>query len=282
MSDQRSSAHASPPSKPPIVWLWSWCVAKIKRTFHERRTKKENESSQDRSSRRTATATVWIAIFAVVAAIVGVSQAIVGNRQLIAMQGQLDTMAADQRPWIKPVFQIIGLKFTDSGDAEITYLSNFKNVGKSPAQNIKSRIVVTVMTKKTAIQSVNEEMEQCRLAAKDSASVEGIMPGIFLFPGEEAPELIGGRGAGRAYVSTAEFSKGWPAPKSLVFKLIGCFDYLFSKESRRRGQTGFAYIISRKATDGSGHLMGFLPSIGDIPIDQIFFAPDPFSGGFIN
>jgi hypothetical protein len=280
LGDQEGGESAGAPRNRPIIPLLPWCVAKIKIKLYERRSKREKETSQDRSSRRTANATIWIAIFAVVAALVGISQAIISNRQLTAMQGQLDAMEADQRPWIKPILQIVGFKFTGAGDAEITYLVNFKNVGKSPAQNIKSRIAAAVMTEKTAIRSVDEERNQCKLAGKDSA--ETVLPGIFLFPGEDAPELIGGRGVGRAYVSAAEFAKGWPTPKSLVFKLVGCFDYSFPKESGRHGQTGFAYIISRKASDGSGHRTGFVPSVGDIPVDQVSFEPDPFSGGFVN
>ena len=275
---QKPAPQVQHPGPPPMRSIWG--IGYIKRKLHERCSERKKETSQDRSSRRTATATILIAIFAVVAALVGISQAIIGNRQLTAMQGQLDAMEADQRPWIKPIFQIVGFKFTDAGDAEITYSVNFKNVGKSPAQNIKSRIAGAVMTEKTAIRSIDEERNQCKLAAEDSA--RAALPGIFLFPGEDAPELIAGRGAGRLYVSAVEFAKGWPNSKSLVFKLIGCFDYSFSKESGRHGQTGFAYIISRKAPDGSGHRTGFAPSVGEIPIEQVSFEPDPFSGGFVN
>jgi hypothetical protein len=230
----------------------------------------------------------WIEIAIAVALItVGAAQVCIYLRQAGIMDEQarisarqLDAMENDQRPWIKPTFQLLGFRFTDTGDAEITYASNFKNVGKTPAQNIKSRIAAAVVTEQTAIKSVAEEEEQCKLAARDSTNET--LPGIFLFPGEEAPELIGGRGAGRAYVSASQFAKGWPQPNHLIFKLVGCFDYTFSKESGRHGQTGFAYFISKKSPNGTGMNLAFTPVAGSVPIDQIAFELDPFSGGFVN
>jgi hypothetical protein len=93
LDDQRGSDNASPPSEPPIIPLWPWCVAKIKRKLHERRAQREKENPQDRFARRTANATVAIAVLAVVAATLG-------TMQWLAMQSQLEVMQADQRPWI--------------------------------------------------------------------------------------------------------------------------------------------------------------------------------------
>ena len=47
-----------------------WSISEIKRKLHERTAKHENETAPDKAARRTADATVWIAIFTVVLAIV--------------------------------------------------------------------------------------------------------------------------------------------------------------------------------------------------------------------
>jgi hypothetical protein len=272
---QESQKRHRPPKKASVVRV----LRALKRRYHTRN--RGDQKDYKANERMLARWTRNVGLFTLALVFIGIITAVIFKRQLDTMQSQLDAMEADQRPWLRPILQIVGFRFTDTGDAEITYSANFKNVGKSPAQNIRSRIAGAVMTEKTAIRSIDEEREQCKLAARDSAA--GVLPGIFLFPGEDAPELIGGRGAGRAYVSAAEFVKGWPTSRSLVFKLIGCFDYSFSsRENGRHGQTGFAYIISIKAPDGSGHLTGFVPSVGDMPIDQVSFEPDPFSGGFVN
>ena len=52
----------------------------------------QEETPQDRAASRTANATIWIAIFTVVAVLVGISQFIVFRRQLDVMQGQLTEM----------------------------------------------------------------------------------------------------------------------------------------------------------------------------------------------
>ncbi|MGH6840616.1 MAG: hypothetical protein ACREDV_00760, partial [Methylocella sp.] len=189
-------------------------------------------------------------------------------------------MATGQRPWIKPTIQIVGLRFANDRGAEITYSVDFKNVGKSPAQNIKSRLVAAIMTEQNAITSIDEERNQCDLARKDSGN--DMFPGIFLFPDEEAPDLIGGKGIGRAYVSAAEYSKAWPSPDKLTFKIFGCFDYSFSTEAGRHGSTGFAYLVSKKIPEKPGLQTWFSPVVGEVPIDQIIFRKDPFSGGFVN
>lgn len=172
------------------------------------------------------------------------------------------------------------MRFTKDRDAEITFSVDFKNVGNSPAQNIKSRLVAVVVTEQTAIRSIEEERLQCDMARKDTDN--DILPGIFLFPDEEAPDLIGGKGIGRAYVSASEYTKAWPNQDDIIFKLVGCFDYSFSKMNGPHGQTGFAFLISKNVADGTGHESGFSPIAGEVPLDRVIFKKDPFSGGYVN
>ena len=98
MGDQQAGADTNPPSEPPIIPLGPWCIAKIKRKLHERRTKREKENSQDRFTRRLANATVWIAILTFVVAGIGILQYFTSKGQLGVMQGQLDEMQEESRP----------------------------------------------------------------------------------------------------------------------------------------------------------------------------------------
>lgn len=71
MEDTEDGENTNPPIKAPRQNRWGRFVGYIKRKLHERKTKKEHESPTDRAARRTAHATVWIAAFTVVMALVG-------------------------------------------------------------------------------------------------------------------------------------------------------------------------------------------------------------------
>jgi hypothetical protein len=71
MEDTEGGENTNPPITAPRQTRWSRLVGYVKRKLHERKTKKENESPTDRAARRTAHATVWIAAFTVVMALVG-------------------------------------------------------------------------------------------------------------------------------------------------------------------------------------------------------------------
>src|SRR5207253_2082305 len=74
-------------------------VGRCIRAFHQRRAQKQKESSEDRASRRTANATMAIAVFTAVTVIVGTLQWIALSstddkiaRQAEDIRGQLDQM----------------------------------------------------------------------------------------------------------------------------------------------------------------------------------------------
>jgi hypothetical protein len=66
---------------------WTRLVSYVKRKMHERSTKKKKESAIDRAARRTANATVWLAIFTVVLAVVSGLTLFILKRQLGEMRG---------------------------------------------------------------------------------------------------------------------------------------------------------------------------------------------------
>jgi hypothetical protein len=108
VTDQETGDNPNPTTSPPQPKRVVRCVQKIKRYFHDPRAAKKQESSQDRSSRRTAVATVWIAILTVAVLIVGGLQYVTFDRQLTVMQGQLDEMRESRRPWLTVETTIVG------------------------------------------------------------------------------------------------------------------------------------------------------------------------------
>lgn len=68
--------HPNKPTGKPSGGFWRWFILHAERKMHQRRAHREKEKSgekpEDRAARLTATATVWIAIFTVVLAGVGV------------------------------------------------------------------------------------------------------------------------------------------------------------------------------------------------------------------
>src|ERR1051326_3477744 len=93
MTDHETRDTPAPPAvKPHPSWIIG-CVQRGRRYIREHRTKIQEEGAQDRASRRTANATIWIAILTAVTIAVGISQYIIFGRQL-------DVMENDKRPWI--------------------------------------------------------------------------------------------------------------------------------------------------------------------------------------
>jgi hypothetical protein len=76
------------------------CTGNVQSYFQHRRAKKQKESSTDRATNSLARATWFIAVLTLAIAGVGFSQYFTFERQLEVMQGQLDEMQAEQRPWI--------------------------------------------------------------------------------------------------------------------------------------------------------------------------------------
>jgi len=120
-------------SDPFLQNVWARFIGYPKRKLYERRAKYEKESSSERAERRAANATVLIGLFTIVIAIVGIAQWCI-------LSGTLTEMREEQRAWIAP----LGIWHNRQkpfviGDA-ISYVLEFKNVGKSPASNLKWHI----------------------------------------------------------------------------------------------------------------------------------------------
>ena len=135
-------------------------VSAIQSYLKKRRSEKKQQTAADRAARSTARATWFIAFLTLATICVGVSQYLIFSRQLDemrrtredgdksfadqlavmqaqanAMQGQLDQMAVDQRPWLSVSnLSVDGLRVFPVG-AGVLASATYKviNLGHSPA-----------------------------------------------------------------------------------------------------------------------------------------------------
>jgi len=110
-------------------------ITHIKCYFECRRTRKRQETAQDRAARRTANATVAIAAFTLATIGVGISQFVAMRRQQNIMQGQLDEMRAEQRATIAAGRAMLKGEIV-AAPKTVTIGVDFDNIGKQPATDL--------------------------------------------------------------------------------------------------------------------------------------------------
>lgn len=239
MGDEQTSTDAHSPSEPPVIPLWPWCVAKIKSKLHERAAEREKENSQDRFARRTANATVWIAILTVVTAIVGGLQYWTFQGQLVVMQGQLDEMRDEQRPWISyyavPDSPLVFGNQVKGGApfAGLTLKTTFTNVGHLPAQSVYSAANMLPWT--TIDQPIKRRDEFCRMLKRREITAE--TAGYTFLPNESS-----------SISHTVEITgfdlADWRRLKNGNLAIAGCVDYIFGSKKTHR-KVGFIFELDR-------------------------------------
>jgi hypothetical protein len=114
----------------------------------EKKAEKKKESTQDRAGRRTATATVAIALFTAVTVIVGSLQWCALRSTDEAIRGQLAEMRTDQRPWVynKEMPKVTKFAYLPDGNIHVEMTIDIVNVGKAPAQDVSGRILISAGT----------------------------------------------------------------------------------------------------------------------------------------
>jgi len=105
MSDTGDTSLPDPQIKVPRPRWWARSIGAVRRKFQERREKIKHESDAVRAARRATNATIWMAIFTVVLAVVSFSTLLVLKKQLGEMQSggvdtkKLATAADNQANW---------------------------------------------------------------------------------------------------------------------------------------------------------------------------------------
>jgi hypothetical protein len=129
-NDRKKPTPKVDQSRPPGVRS-IWRISYIKGKLHERRTKYEAQTPEQKAAQRTANATVWIAAFTIVLAIVGW----ITLYEVVA--GGTDTREAfrqEQRAWVGVVDgETIDFAATRPWFVKLTFL----NSGRTPARNVR-------------------------------------------------------------------------------------------------------------------------------------------------
>jgi hypothetical protein len=145
---QKTNAQVENPGAPPVSPVGQ--VGETKRELHEPEAKHEKETAADKATRQTATATIVMAVFTVVLAIVGVLTYCVLKNQLREMhEGGIDTHTLaksaelDQRAWLGAGDYIYTITESNPVACSATVL----NTGRTPAMGILCRITGTTKLK---------------------------------------------------------------------------------------------------------------------------------------
>ena len=155
------------------------------------------------------------------------------GKQQKLMQGQLDTMTAQQRPWIsaKPRLEMpLMLWDTDPNqllDFFVPIAFELQNHGPSPAINIT---IHSALSAPAASDQLNVQQEQLCLAAEQASKDQ--RAGIAVFPGDIK------RGTGIA-------STGAVIPRAIPpmhYIMQGCIDYTYN--GTMHGKTGYRIEIA--------------------------------------
>jgi hypothetical protein len=242
-----------------------------------------------------AIGTCVMALFTVLIYLVGRDQWRTFQKQLTVMQGQLDAMEADQRPWLKiqnlepyksPIDpQLAGLRFYGS-DAFGFLPRHFllKNVGRSPAFEIRVAVGQFFGYAEQKTDLAKEEQERC--AALDTAYpprpmvVESANLIPVLFPGDEAPDDNIPLAILRTQLDQLEDQ----GKNGFQLWFYGCIRYRFT-DLKEPHQTSFAYQVVHivDAPVPPGKAMDLFFKFGeDIPADQIRLRPHPMTSGITN
>jgi len=220
LSGAKDSTHAKSGSPPPRSQGWKRVVDNVCRERREEPTaKSEKGSPRDWPAISTAAATVLIAIFTVVLAVVSRRQlrelhdsgvqmdrmillysqqvnqlskqagdthdlAIAAGKQAKSTSAQLGLTRSQQRPWISPSIRIV--KDTETGTGhfrQIDAFINLKNVGGSPARDVGMNFMGS---QPIATYRTWRDMNVCADAEKRSNGADpGVDRATVIFPGPD-------------------------------------------------------------------------------------------------
>jgi hypothetical protein len=167
LSDQKETQRYIGVISQSYTPRWRRIIGYPKRYLQQSCARRQKESTQDRAAKRTARATIWIAVFTVVLAGVGIYQ---GS----AIWGQLAEARYEQRAWI---FADIspGGDLEWFGQLQLPTHIRLQNTGHSPAQNIRFGIEAKAWG--SVLDTLQYEKELCRKLVK-------WRPNFALFPAQ--------------------------------------------------------------------------------------------------
>ncbi|MGE0383075.1 MAG: hypothetical protein AB7H53_19380 [Hyphomicrobium sp.] len=222
------------------------------RSFHRNKAEKEKETTQDRASRRTANATVWIASFTATTLIIGTLQWCTLHSTDEAIHTQLDQMRAEQRAWLALNILTARLDIFRGQNPRIDFEIAVSNVGKTPAREIITP-APTILDSSITGDYSKSILETC---PRQSPPFD---IGTFLVPGDRhvsTPPLL---------FTKAQVDKAWSAPDQPgdVFKVtvVVCASYKTIMDERIHIMGAVVQI--RKRTEGGNPEFSIEAKYGD-------------------
>lgn len=225
----------------------------------------------------------WMTVIIVfITACAILAQWYVMQRQTDLMQGQLNEMTLEQRPWIRVKPVISGpFEFQGTwGETPIAAPVRFflKNVGHSPAFNV--RLVAWGFLSGVGKDLLAEQKSHCDLLRAKPLDDAG--RGAILFPEEDIPAEETNGGIDSFPVLSASDIATYLARngqnQGVDFWIYGCADYAFGREMTHH-QTPFIYRLGHAVRVNGvvkGATLGIDPE--NTPKSDLFILPSPSSG----
>jgi hypothetical protein len=252
--DQEGQKRHRPPKKASIVRV----LRALKRRYHAR--ERSNQKDHKTNERMMARWTRNVGLFTLALVFIGIITAVIFKRQLDTMQGQLNAMEADQRPWIalQALPLLTGFQ-TDPNVAMMELTFNIKNTGKTPARRVG--ILLRIIDQFIHPDLLTVQTNICADSSKP------LQPGakyieFTMFPGDQYSKGAIAFMFKDAIAESRKRNKEGHAVISAA--IVGCIDYQFLFAEAHH-QTGFIFDVLRKVP---------APVIGaGIDLDSV--APEP-------
>jgi hypothetical protein len=251
------------------------------------KTKQKNRHQYERRFRSTAnTVRKWLTVVIVgIAAAFACGQWVAMNRQQGTMQGQLDQMVAQQRPWISAKVEVVRpvefYEWHGQKGIDVTLHFSLKNYGPSPATNINIQGHIWPHPGNAHADILDSDQNAlCALAQK--TAVESTIKGLTIFP-KDPKENETDVGIGKP--------SAFSGSETVLFSVQGCIDYTYG--GSYHGKTGFRMLLGAAQDTPEGQWAGIPfynplnppahpngPAVREVEMDQFKFAEDPTGGNY--
>jgi hypothetical protein len=216
---------------------------------YENRRRRRAKSQHQVNERVMARWTRHVGLFTGALVAVCIVTAVIFWHQLNVMQGQLDSMESEQRPWIKvdavpgPLIVYVMPTEKDGPQGDLHLHFTISNVGHSPALTVNLFVAGFVVGNTT-----HQNPEPDRKLLCDAVRNKLGKTGIVLFPQDsitqdtDVPDRFNnyvGAGFGPTDLQYMWQNKG---KLVFVFDVFGCVDYVFGRPAIHH-QNGFIYTV---------------------------------------
>jgi hypothetical protein len=288
-----------------------WFIEKPKARLEKRRARKQQENAEERYARKTAAATVWMAIFTIVIAAVGFLQWRVLSGQLQVMRDsnsdttKLIQANQDLATAAKTQAENSG-KLVDAANRSAGYAqtASVATQGQLLEMRDEQRPIVDVATieNATPLQTdpvvgafikfnlVNSGKSAAILAYPHAKLILNSRDSVVLKRTKEAcsAPVRGANGStkvgfniragvtmpiGAAYVLTPEETKTWKAKPQLRMLIVGCIDYMFDS---RHHHTPFIQEVDRRDAAAPEGWLPINPNTDKVDAGGLVFLIPPW------